>query len=467
MKKSRTISNLTILILIVTTVLLNPVIGSQAAVKSGAVCKKVKQVRVVSEVSFRCVKSGKKLVWRKVASAPVVVPAVEVTPSPSPSPTPSTAPTIESTPTSTPTSEAIPLSKNPNFNRILWSKAQGLLGFPIQFEEFQISNLHPSSWGDLYEMRDGIPYAAWEAVGRTMSQSNSKAGKLVVYEGPNSTPAFTDLSQVMDLVSRAFPTAKEVENVNAFVYNFTDRFWANEVYQRIHRDESERFRFASGNAVLENCQVQREVCWAMAFTDSKSNGVMLLGVIEKGSREQLNQTYSEYSRSDLGLVVAHEYFHTIQRRILGDNWFEMQYTPPIWFNEGSAVFVENAVMNHQSFNRYMQFRLVDSKLAYPGCAEVGGGCFTVDSETLSRFFSLTNYQSNWNNFPYGMKYEVSARIIEILVALKGPKSLIDLYDQMAQRRTFEVAFERVYGIPYAEATPIITRILVDQFENQK
>jgi hypothetical protein len=115
----------------------------------------------------------------------------------------------------------------------------------------------------------------------------------------------------------------------------------------------------------------------------------------------------------------------------------------------------------------MRFRLADSKLAYPGCEEVSSGCFTVDEETLKKFFSLSNYENNWNVFPYGMKYEVSARIAEILVAIKGHESILDLYKEMAKSQTFPVAFEKVYGISYEEATPIISRILVDQFKTKK
>jgi hypothetical protein len=57
---------------------------------------------------------------------------------------------------------------------------------------------------------------------------------------------------------------------------------------------------------------------------------------------------------------------------------------------------------------------------------------------------------------------MSARIIEILVALKGPDSLSDLYDYMATGKTFDQAFEHTYGISYEAAKPIITSIVVDQ-----
>ena len=445
-------------------VIVGTVIPATGAIKAGSPCKKAEQVRAVKGVSLKCVKAGKKLVWRKVASAPVVIPAVEASPTQSPIPT--VTPTVTPSASPKPTPSPTPLAKKPDFNRILWARDGNLSTFPIELEVFAIPTVRPSNWNDLYEKRDGIAYRAWEQTSSTIAKSISKAGELVIHQGPNTIPNYSEIKQVIDSVSRAFPNAKEVKKTNAFIYNFRDRFWADETYQRIYRDESERFKEFYGRSALNNCQVQREVCWAMAFTDSNTDGVMLLGVIDNGSREQLNQTYSEYARSSRGLVIAHEYFHTIQRRILGDNWFQMQYTPPIWFNEGSAVFIENAVMNHQSFDSYMRFRAVDSKLAYPGCSEIGGGCFNVDLETLNRFFSLTNYESNWSNFPYGMKYEVSSRIIEILVSLKGPESLTDLYSEMAQRRTFEVAFERVYGIPYREATAIISRILVDQYNSR-
>jgi hypothetical protein len=181
----------------------------------------------------------------------------------------------------------------------------------------------------------------------------------------------------------------------------------------------------------------------------------------------LDPTFSNYLRFEKGLTVAHEYFHVMQLNLLGKNWFQMMFAPPSWFNEASAVFVENGVMNRDSFNRYMQFRAVDSKLAYPSCGSPEGGCISVTAETLTKFFSLTNYANNWNDFPYGMKYEVSNRVIEALVAIKGYGSIVDIYQYQAQDHTFEEAFKFVYGIPYSQAVPVLVRIVADQFANNR
>ena len=143
----------------------------------------------------------------------------------------------------------------------------------------------------------------------------------------------------------------------------------------------------------------------------------------------------------------------------------MMYTPPIWFNEASATYVENAVMNQSSFDTYMRFRAADSKLAYPSCGPADQGCIAVTEEVMTKFLSLSNYQNNWSDFPYGMKYEVSNRVIEALVALKGYQSIADIYRYQAQNHTFEEAFEHVYGIEYSKAIPILAKIVSEEFAN--
>jgi hypothetical protein len=64
-----------------------------------------------------------------------------------------------------------------------------------------------------------------------------------------------------------------------------------------------------------------------------------------------------------------------------------------------------------------------------------------------------------------MKYEMSARTVEILVALKGPDSLIRMVEVMASGKKFDEAFQIVYEINYDQARSIIARIIADQFAN--
>jgi hypothetical protein len=125
-----------------------------------------------------------------------------------------------------------------------------------------------------------------------------------------------------------------------------------------------------------------------------------------------------------------------------------------------AVFMDNAAANHASFDAYMRYRAVDSKLLHPECPYEY--CVKVTKAQVEDFLSIYNYSTNWTTFPAAMKYEMSARLMEVMVALKGPDSLTALYEYMATEKSFEQAFEHVYGISYEKAKPILASIVVDQ-----
>ena len=428
-----------------------------SAVKAGATCSKLGRVVVKSGSEYRCIKKGKKLVWKAfklaqpIASAsPVLTPTPTPTPTPSPSPTPTVIPI--------PTQSAKPLT----FAETLWSKGENGV-FPIEKQVYEIPSVIPTSWQDVYEKRLGIPYQAWLSVSKNIASNTSKLGKVEILIGPNTTPNYSELKQQMELVTRAFPNARNVNNLRGFVFNFKDSTWADETFKRLYINETSAFKNRHANAVEEICPKQRQVCFAQAFVDSNFDGVIMQGMTDIGSREQLNQTFSEYARAYLGFNIAHEYLHTVQRVILGDRWYQRIYTPPSWFNEGSAVFIEGAATNPSSFDQFMRFRAVDSKVLYSDCPYQF--CVKLNYELVLDFLSMSHYEKNWDNFPYAMKYEMSARTVEILVALKGADSLIGFIDYMATGKTFEQAFEFTYGISYQAAKPFIARIIVDEFSS--
>jgi hypothetical protein len=431
-----------------------------AAVKAGAKCTKAGATATASGKKFTCVKSGKKLVWNKgVAIKAAPMPSPIATPLPSPSPTPEPTPTPTSTPIPIPTPTPTPVVPTLSMTEKLWSK--GVNGvFPIESEKYPIPVDLATTWQNAYVNRDGIPYQAWSAVSKNIATSPSKLGSVEILIGPNTVPNFADFKLRMELVSKALPKAKNVSKARVFAFNFKDADWADATFKQLYINESAAFKNRHKDAVTAICFKQREVCYQQAFVDSNLDGVIFIGMTDRGSREQLNQIYSEYSRAFEGVVIGHEYLHTIQRVVLGERWFQQVYNPPSWFNEGMAVFMENAAANNASFDTFMQFRSVESAIMYPDCPYTY--CVKIEKEQVQSFLSIYNYSSNWSTYPYAMRYQMSARIVEILVALKGPDSLIELYEYMATGKTFEQAFEHIYGISYEAAKPIITSIVVDQ-----
>lgn len=417
--------------------------NANAAIKTGDSCGKAGLTTVVKGFKYTCITQGKKKVWGKGVKV-VANNATKPTPAPSPTPTP----------------EVPKLS----ITEILWSEA--INGkFPIESEKFAVPAKLPTSWDDIYENREGIAYKAWQSVSQTIQKSTSKAAKFSLLQGPNTISPITDWEGRISVTSKAFPTAPEPSKLTVIVFNYKDSGWADKTFRELISTEPESFKQNYNNIVLDMCQSQRQMCWsAMGFTDTKGNGWALIGVVDGEAKKNTDLSYSGFLRSDKGFTMSHEYFHTIQRKILGDRWYQMNFVPPTWFNEGTAVFVEGAAPNYDSFDGFMRFRAVDSKLASPACK--GGaaqGCLRITETLMLDFLELKHYSNNWSNFPYATKSEVSARIAEILAAVKGHESITDLYTYMATGHSFEEAFLHIYGITYKSAIPLISKILADQF----
>ena len=282
-----------LLILLVLTLVPVSAISAQK-VNTGSTCKIYKQKITYQSKIFTCIKSGKKLVWSKgvlvikPAPAPTAI-GDPVGGTPTPTPTPIT------TPTPTPTL---------SITELLWSR--GVNGvFPIENKTYVIPTALASTWQDAYVNRDGIAYQAWSAISKNVATSPSKLGNVEIYVGPNTIPNFADFKLRMELVSKALPRAKNVSKLKLFAFNYKDADWADATFKRLYANETALFWRWHTSAVQEICPKAREVCFQQAFVDSNLDGVIFVGMTDKGSREQLNQTFSEYSRAFLGRVFAH------------------------------------------------------------------------------------------------------------------------------------------------------------------
>lgn len=75
-----------------------PPMSASGAAKAGVPCSKLNAATTVSGIKYKCIKSGKKLVWNKGVKVATSTPLAMPTPSaiPTPSPTPTVAPVVDS-----------------------------------------------------------------------------------------------------------------------------------------------------------------------------------------------------------------------------------------------------------------------------------------------------------------------------------------------------------------------------------
>ena len=241
-----------ILVMVFATSSVSP---ANAAVKAGASCKKLGQTAIQGKSSYKCVKSGKKLIWS----------IVKQTPSPKPSPTPSvakavlpTSPEIEKIESllgklvsqTKPTKPVIELIVGPGEeNRYLASIWQENIEVSLQISEalgFELSRSYKAYVGDQEWLIPFMPEGTWCASKEGGVPAGSIAGFCGMDNGVlflNPTPLFSgsrpiprDFTKGEDrrLLNITFPheifhaMQAEVSRKYTGSKGFFNQFWLNE-----------------------------------------------------------------------------------------------------------------------------------------------------------------------------------------------------------------------------------------------
>jgi hypothetical protein len=403
------------------------------AATSGASCPKAGATQTTGEKKFTCVKSGKKLVWNMGVALPKPVPTR--TPVAAPTPSATASPTPMPSPTPSASSE------------------------PVVF----VPPESPTSFENLYQNRKGIAYAAWLKTAELMNKSEARVPPFSTFIGPNTKPWYTGVEQTFNLVSKAFPTAKLPNNVLIIFYNFNDVSWAEEKLKTLISpwNYSDLNRNEGGHLVDSNCQAAVKDCLGakeVTTADGLDLAIMLIGVPNNPGSEGGYGDPGTYENNTTGQLLAHEYFHALQREQLvgknlsGNDW------PPRWVVEGSAYFIQNAIVNSVDFKKYSNWR----QIAVGDYIKQKG----ISTEFVTDFMDLSHYSDAWNGFSGDWNYFLGARIIETLVALKGPESIISFYKLMGEGKGFEYSFKNVYGANYQDVVPIIAKAVAENWKSK-
>jgi len=390
--------------------------------KAGYLCKKVGKIQTFKGKTFTCVKSGKKVIWRLEATksaAPAPAPVLTGSPSPTPIPTPTITPTPTPTLAPTPSPSPTPASS------------------PTPL-------VTPKSFADLYENRKGVSFAAWKKSSDIMARSKPKVGALEIHTGPNTTPFFDDYLSAVSLVSRLFPGRLEPSKNLIIRYNYQDLAWAEKLtkekltpddYANLQRNEQNQLVGSNCDAATRNCRGSKKQ------TETSTGLAIILQGVEK-SLNPFDSTAN--SRFKTGMLEAHEYFHALQRiPIMG----KTQIWPHAWFREGSAEWVQNMAINYNDFQKYNEFLRLD-------CTPI---CLRLTESQIIEFFETSKENYTPPKFDRWLNYSLSGHVIEALVAIKGPDTLLELYEQMGKKLSFEQAFKETYGVEWSYALPILAK----------
>ena len=372
-----------------------------AAVKAGAACPKAGKTSVASGKTFTCVKTGKKLTWNKgVAIAkPAAVPAPIA--STSPEPVAAKVPTM------------------------------------------------PTSFADLEESYQGIPYATWEKVQNNLALHKSTDLKISFLFGPTTPQRYPNQWTIdaVTLGSRVMGAQKQPAEVKFVQYNKEDVPWA--------RTEAEKyispFRLGMSfpDQAAEKCAVVD--CDGAVTNIASDIGLVLVGVANPVNRFNIQKFNGQ---NDL-----HEYTHAVQGMVFKG---KTQSPPPVlmpcWYSEGQpqAVSIPTVAKSAEDYVKIRKGWMTDNRWALKD----------YEPETIQQFLK-DNMKVPCPGNTYAMVFSLGYIVMDALVAVGGIDKTFDVLTARADGLSFEDAFKKVYGISWDEASVVLSKTVSKIYKENK
>jgi hypothetical protein len=303
----------------------------------------------------------------------------------------------------------------------------------------------PTSFNDLEANYAGIPYWAWKKSADVLQSSTAKNAKLTVLIGPNTRPGNEIPQMAISQVSRLFPNYKESKEYVLIYFNFKDASWAESKFNSYIGTDG---GYDTSGSVQKICPSENACASGLAVKNQVTN--ISVSLITAGTASLSDKRFLN------GVLEAHEYFHTIQNAQF-ENSANNNGMVPRWLVEGSASFIEDAAINYDSFDKYKIQKT----------SNIQGLLYRkeFDEQKLITFLdapSLGKDWSSWDSYDPSRVYDIGNLVTEIMVSIKGPEVIMEQFKLVASGMTYQQAFEKVFGISWADGVKIIAKVLAKQ-----
>ena len=355
-----------------------------AAVKTGSKCSKVGITSVISNKTFTCIKSGKKLVWDKgVAKTSKTIPAL------------------------------------------------------------------PTSFADLEDKYQGIPYAVWENVQKNLALHKSTDLKISFVFGPKTPERYPNQWTIdaVTLGSRVMGAQKQPTEVRFVQFAKVDVPWA--------RLEAEKYvsPFRLGNSLPDQAS---EKCAGVDCDGAVTNiandiGLVLVGVANPVNRFNIQKFNGQ---NDL-----HEYTHAVQGMIFkGKSQSPPPTLMPCWYSEGQpqSVSIPTVAKSAEDYVKIRKGWITDNRWLLKD----------YEPEAIQEFLR-NNMKLPCDGSTYPMVFHLGYIVMDALVAVGGIDKTFDVLTARADGLSFEDSFKKVYGISWDEAVVALSRAVSKVYKEYK
>lgn len=341
---------------------------------------------------------------------------------------------------------------NKSGTKLVWSKGVKVAAKGTPTSTKTIVPVALLSLNNLQGRLDEIINGAWLQASKKIGSSATTLGVTQILVGPNTTEDNSNSLEPLNLASRLFEGFPQVKKLYIIKFSSKDIDWAQKQYEQLSPNNYEP------NAVRNQCASSNGCVGALAGINSEGDGVVLMG---QGGSYVGAPTFKGLTRAQNGLIIAHEYFHTIQminspcrggRGCYGE--------APQWLLEGGATWAAAVARYSENYDDYLLERNTTLNNQYSNAASI------YTSDYINQFLNpnpifLPN-QDNWKHWSkYNSReaYVLGFMASEILVSIKGTASLMKLYADIGAGKSFIEAFQGIFGLSWAEACPIISEAI--------
>jgi hypothetical protein len=297
----------------------------------------------------------------------------------------------------------------------------------------------PTSFADLEENYQGIPYAVWEKIQKSLTQYKSTDLKITIIFGPTTPQRYPDQWTIdaVALGARVMGAQKQPAEVKFVQFNKTDVTWAR----------TEAAKYVSPFNLGMNLQDQasdkcaNDDCDGAVTNIASDIGLVLVGVSTPVSKWNIQKF--------LGQNDLHEYTHAVQGMIFKgkvNNPPAMQM--PCWYSEGQpqAVSIPTVAKSAEDYIKTRKSWITDNRWLLKD----------YEPETIQQFLK-ENMKVPCPGSTMPMITTLGYIIMDALVSIGGIDKTFDVLKAKSDGSTFEDAFMKVYGITWNEASIALSK----------
>ena len=322
--------------------------------------------------------------------------------------------------------------------KLIWNKGiTTKSAYSIPTEEISFANV-------LKNYKD-VSYWAWKKGSEKVEKAVPSDVKVTILKGPNTQELKHDPMVAINLTSRLFADYKQVGEFVLAYYSYADIDWAQ---QQVDIYIGKFGGYDTSDQAMKMCQTEFNCTGASVMFNQQTK--ITLAIMTAPTKLSFIRDFESGQRE------AHEYGHTIQD-VLIIGKIPNGRQPPRWLTEGGAEYFQIASVYYSNFQDYLNGRKkIINDLHYPS---------NIDEIWMEEFLNPSDIGltwDNWDRYDGWRVYDVGFMVSEIMAAVGGSNSVMEIFKLMGEGLTYQEAFAKTLGISWQDAIVIIKKVIAKE-----